>query len=388
MGTFIGLILFSLYIGGNASFSLLPQAVTDSTQEYTTSPRVQIKITDIVPGVSLNGTWRGLWNDHTRSGRASSRFLFANLSYKTKDSPISFTIGRQFTYLYFGGLLDGASGVLRLHGWKAKVLYGKMAPDIFSPIESFWDTSSATLLGALISSPLLFKHTILKAGYFQKKSGDSLQTPIWASIEYYFRMNLRMEVAYDTKDSRLERFSAVGYGRLMGTTWLLGVRYRDLSDVINLWKIKESEEEEEESAKEKMTRIEASLRYSLTPVMVSLGTWVALGGETYNTYWVRARYQWIDYFGWIGKEPQGWQKGSSLSLYYPLNGNTRVYISGRLIDEPRTPDVWVESLRAGLRFLLPHNAKLRTELRIWQNIEVDREIQGFINLSVPFNWRV
>ena len=388
MDTFISLVLFSLSVRGNVGFSILPQAVTDSTREFATSPRAQLRILDIVPGISLEGSWRGLWNDHTRADRAASRILFANLSYKTKNSPVSIKLGRQFAYLYYGGLIDGVSGTVTLSGWQFKLLYGRTAPDVFLSQEAFWDSSANTLLGVLLSTPVLFKRAVIKAGYAQKKSGDSLTTPIWASVDYYWKTNIRIEAAYDPKDTRLERFSVIGYGRLMRTTWLIGMRYRDLTDLLTSWGTEESEEEEEEGGEERITRIEASMRYFWNPLLVSLGTWFAVGGETYNTYWIRAKYLWISYFGWLGKEPQGWQKGSTLSFSYPLNPQIKVYISGRLIDEPRTPNVWVESLRTGLRLLLPYNATLKAEFRIWQNPEVDMEVQGFFNLSIPFNWRV
>lgn len=388
MDTFISLVLFSLSIRGDVGFSVLPQAVTDSTMEFATSPRAQLRILDIVPGISLEGSWRGLWNDHTRADRATSRILFANLSYKTKNSPISIKLGRQFTYLYYGGLIDGVSGMVTLRGWKFKFLYGRMAPDIFSSQEVFSNSSANTLLGVLLSTPIFFKRAVIKAGYVQKKSGDSLSTPILASIDYYWKTNIRLEAAYDPKDTRLERFSVIGHGRLMRTTWLIGMRYRDLKDVLNSWRAHDSAEEEEEGAEGRMMRFEASLRYFWNPFLVSLGGWFAVGGKTYNTYWIRAKYLWISYFGWLGKEPQGWQKGSSLSFSYPINPQVKVYISGRLIDEPRSPNVWVESLRTGLQLLLPYNATLRAEFRIWQNPDVDREVQGFFNLSIPFNWRV
>lgn len=127
MNTFIVLVSLSVSVRGNVGVSILPQAITDSTREYATSPRIQLRVSDIIPGISLEGVWRGLWSDHKRSNRAESRILLASLSYKTKSSPLSFKLGRQFTYLYFGGLLDGITGTLRLRSWLLKLLYGRLA---------------------------------------------------------------------------------------------------------------------------------------------------------------------------------------------------------------------------------------------------------------------
>jgi hypothetical protein len=150
----------------------------------------------------------------------------------------------------------------------------------------------------------------------------------------------------------------------------------------------EEEEENEEHEEEEgfLHRVELSLRLNKLPL--ALGGRIALGeGKSSPYLWGGVVTFPLTLKGWFRKEEDGWQKGAEARLIFPVYKNTFAFLSGRLIDEPRWPNVWVESARIGIWHQLRMGAKLAAELRIWSNPEVDREVQGYVSMYLPFHWR-
>jgi len=379
------LLIITWGINGGVGFNALPQAVTDSTSQVAISPYIKLKATRIFPGLQIEGSWRGIFQDTTRHTRSSSRFMTGSLTYKNPALPFSFRIGRQFTYLGIGGLIDGVKGRVNYKKCFFEFLGGKRAPLFYASEEKFFPKDASNVI-ALQLSPPSFYHLKFKTGYAREFKEDKIvSSPLWVSADFSQRITLKGEVYFDLESKTLSKVSIIHYGAMPYLSWSFGYRYYDLQEIFRLLKLEDQEELSEES--KSTHRIEGSLKIKELPLSVSVGGWAYLTkGSTYSTFWIRLSWNLLGFYGWIGKEKDGWQQGGELLTYFNVLPHTAVYLSGRLIDEPRWPNTWVESLRFGIRCKLPLGSTIRGELRLWSNPEVEREVQGYIGAFIPFKW--
>jgi hypothetical protein len=382
------LLLISWGIHGGVGFNATPQAVTDSTSQVAISPYFKLKISGS-QGFYIEGSWRGLFQDTLRHSRSSSRFLTGYIGYESPDFPISFRIGRQFSYLGNGGLVDGVVGKARYRKWKLEILGGIRAPSFFSKEEKFFSDEEPKVFGVQISSPSFYKILRFRAGYSREfKENEVLNSPLWLSTTIHRKLTLRGEIYYDIESNILTRASLIHFGSTPLLSWSLGYRYYDPWEIFKILGVEEEEEEEEATEISKpIHRLEGSIGIRKLPLNVSLGGWVSIPEEeSYSNFWVRFHLRFITLYGWIGKEEDGWQRGGEVTLNCYVKRMT-FYLVGRLIDEPRWENVWVESLRFGSRCRLPFGGSISGEIRLWSNPEVDREIQGYLGIFLPFEWR-
>ena len=385
MAGWLSLVLLTWGLRGSVGLSSLPQAVTDSTQEVAFSPYFQITVAELFPGLRLEGSGRGLSNDPTRAGYAAWRLTTASLTYAPTNLPFSLKLGRQFSFFHLGGWLDGFTGAVRLGKWEIRALGGKRVPPLYASKERFFSPETPTILGLQLRSPR-FRTWRLWAGYGQEREGDSLRSaPLWGGFAYTGGLHLRGELALDLTRKWVSRAFLSAYGRWSAARWSLAYRYTDPWYALELLGIQDRDPDE---LSRPLHRAEGSLQMTRNGLRATVGTWIALSETRKSpTLWLQIGTQNIRFFGWAGKEPEGWQKGGVVSLTYPLAPALQARLSGRLVDSPRWPTRWIGSLRFGLRGSLPFGAILTGEIRLWENPEVNREVQGYLGLTLPFEWR-
>ncbi len=379
------LVIFSWGIRGGIGMNAIPQAVTDSTSEVAIYPYISLDVTDLVPGFRLSSSWRGLFNDSTRLSRSKSRIQTAFIAYRKANSPFSFTIGRQFDYLGIGGLIDGAKARLNLKEWSFEVIGGKRTPDLYSKKDKFFDKEKASILGFQVGIPSFYRFNLL-VGYGRETKRDTvLYSPIWTQISWFGKVKAVGDVYYDLENSRLRRLSIVEYGRIHWITWSFGYRYVDAYYTSRLLGFESEENEELSSSRH---RIEGSFRIKNFPLGIAFGGWTSVFEEKAHTnLWLSLKKSPLRLHFWIGHEEEGWQKGVEGWLNRVVMEKTTVTVVGRLIEDPRWPNSWLESVRFAVRYQMPFGVNLKGELRLWTNPEVDREIQGYMGFYFPLNWR-
>lgn len=386
MSGWLSLALLAWGLRGSVGLSSLPQAVTDSTREVAFSPYFQVSIAELAPGLRLEGSGRGLFSDHMREGRAPWRLTTATLTYAPSGLPFSLKAGRQFTFLHLGGWMDGVRGTAHLRGWTLEGLGGRRVPPLYASKERLFDPDAPTLLGFQLRSPR-FRALQFWVGYGEERTDTTVRrAPLWGGFSCTRRFTFRGELAFDLPQKLVSRAFLTAFGSWQNLRWSLAYRYTDPWYALELLGIENHEPAE---LSRPLHRAEGSLSLRSSVVRVTLGSWVALS-ETRKSpaLWFQIDRPPFRFFSWVGKEPEGWQKGGMFSLFYSPTSSLQVRVSGRLVDSPRWPTRWIGSLRTGLRAELPFGAILTGELRLWENPEINREVQGYLGLTLPFEWRL
>jgi len=370
--------IFAFSIRGNIGLNGISRAHPDSISGEASSIYLRFGIYEFPKGVKFECSLRQ--RSGNRDGESALSFLTAALSFKIAPIPLSFSFGRQFSYMGFGGLVDGILVRGSKRGWDFEFLGGKKVKAING--EGLFKSGSNNLVALNIRSPYL-KVGKLSFGFAKEsREGTTFRAPLWANLTARKKVGLRAEVYYDTKYAMVTKLSSVMEGKVSrALRWSFGYRYRKSQEIFKLLGIEEDSPFYKEPKGNH--RIEFSLRFRPSSILFSLGSWLYLPSiNSSNTIWISSKVRVFSFYGWYGGE----ERGVEISLSPKIGSILKLSISGRITDEKRFFNTTIKSLRVGVRLNLPLRTILSSEIRWLSNPEIESGYVGYIGLNFPFGW--